>query len=252
MSGGNEFRNPWAPPPPSRRAPSPRQRMWRRMAILGAGLGLLLAVVLIVAPPTTADPFQQANIVKMGAFALLLMAGIAASGQALGAVAAQLGAWLAIMLVLVGLYAFRAEFAAVGNRVIAELLPSQAHMTAQGEMSVRRGAGGHFRIDAEVDGRAVRFLIDTGATDIVLSPDDARRLGFDAGTLAFTQLRRTANGLTRGAPVRLASLRIGELEFSDVAASVNEGDLGESLLGMEFLNRLSTVEMSGDVLTLRP
>jgi aspartyl protease family protein len=108
------------------------------------------------------------------------------------------------------------------------------------------------QVDAQVDGVPIRFLVDTGASSVVLNRSDAARLGFPASSLHFTQEFTTANGRTRGAPVTLREIRIGTIRFSNVDASVNEGELTESLLGMHLLERLSSVEIKQDRLIIRP
>lgn len=103
---------------------------------------------------------------------------------------------------------------------------------------VEAGPEGHFVIAAEVNGVPVTFLVDTGASEIVLTTADARRLGFDPRRLEFSQRFRTANGEVRGAPVRLRELRVGQFSLYDLDASVNAAPLPISLLGMSFLDRL--------------
>lgn len=119
------------------------------------------------------------------------------------------------------------------------------------EHVIEAGPHGHYVIEAMVNGRPVTFLVDTGATEIVLTLDDARRLGFEPRTLRYTQRFRTANGEVRGAPVRLREIRIGQLQLYDLQASVNEAPLGISLLGMSFLERLAGYEVRDGRLVLR-
>ena len=99
---------------------------------------------------------------------------------------------------------------------------------------------------------AIRFLVDTGASEVVLSPRDAERLGFDLKSLNFNRIYQTANGTVTGAPVRLEEIRIGPIVVSDVRASVNGAEMKRSLLGMSFLGRLGGYRVNGDVLTLSP
>jgi clan AA aspartic protease (TIGR02281 family) len=106
------------------------------------------------------------------------------------------------------------------------------------EYVVQAGPNGHFVVDAVVNGSPVTFLVDTGASDIVLTQADARRLGFVPGSLDFSEKYQTANGAVRGAPVRLRELRIGGFSLYNLKASVNEGPLPVSLLGMSFLEQL--------------
>jgi clan AA aspartic protease (TIGR02281 family) len=119
------------------------------------------------------------------------------------------------------------------------------------EYVVDAGSHGHFVIEAVVDGVPLTFLLDTGASDIVLTLEDARQLGFLPQTLEFSQRFRTANGAVRGAPVRLRELRIGQFSLYDLDASVNEAPLAISLLGMRFLDRLNGYQVEDGRLILR-
>jgi aspartyl protease family protein len=160
-------------------------------------------------------------------------------------------AWLAIALVLLVGYSYRHQVQRLGQRLIGEVMP-QRGVVAGGAVSFRTAKGGHFVIEAEVNGVALRLLVDTGASDVVLNPADARRLGFDVASLNYSRRYRTANGIVFGAPVLLNRVRIGPIALDDVRASVNRADMARSLLGMSFLGRLSGFEVSDDILTLRP
>ena len=109
---------------------------------------------------------------------------------------------------------------------------------------------GQFAIDATVNGVAVHFLMDTGASGIALSRRDADRLGFDPKALRYSDIVSTANGMTRAAPVMLDSIQIGPLSAESVHAWVNQGDLDQSLLGMSYLSTLGRIEIKGDTLIL--
>jgi clan AA aspartic protease (TIGR02281 family) len=119
------------------------------------------------------------------------------------------------------------------------------------ELVIRAGPHGHFVVDAEVDGTPLTFLIDTGASDIVLSQADARQLGLEPRTLDYSRSYQTANGVVRAAPVQLRELRLGQLHLHDLDASVNERPLPVSLLGMSFLGRLQGYEVTDGRLILR-
>ena len=119
------------------------------------------------------------------------------------------------------------------------------------EYVIEPGAGGHYVVDAMVNGAPITFLVDTGASSIVLTMDDAERLGLRPESLRFTQRFVTANGEVRGAPVVLREIRIGQFSLYDVPASVNEAPLSVSLLGMSFLRRLNGYGVEDGRLVLR-
>ena len=109
---------------------------------------------------------------------------------------------------------------------------------------------GHYIVVADVDGVDVRFLVDTGASSVVLNQEDAERIGFHASNLTFSQVYQTANGRIRAAPVTLDSVSIGQLQVADVPASITESSMGISLLGMTFLRKLDGFQVEDGKLIL--
>ena len=118
------------------------------------------------------------------------------------------------------------------------------------ELVLRSGAHGHFMVDAMVNGETLRFMVDTGASSIYLTPDDAERIGWPARRLDFSERYDTAAGEVRAAPITLRSLRIGDLELYDLPASVGERPGSLSLLGLTFLKRFDSYQVRGDTLIL--
>ena len=120
-----------------------------------------------------------------------------------------------------------------------------------GATQIVKAADGHFWAEAKVDGRAVRFLIDTGATAVALSQTDAKRLGIDTKGLDYSYKVITASGQTRAASVKLASVSVAGARVRDVDAMVIEKGLETSLLGMSYLGRLSSFQATPRALVLR-
>ena len=147
---------------------------------------------------------------------------------------------------------FLGVIAAVGmwSDIRQTVRPSQSVITAEGRIELPRAADGHYYLTAQVNGAPIRFLVDTGATDIFLSREDAVSAGLDLAELAFVGSAMTANGQVRTAPVRLDSIRLGGIEDRDLRAFVNEGVMRESLLGMGYLQRFSSVEIRQGALIL--
>jgi len=108
---------------------------------------------------------------------------------------------------------------------------------------------GHVVLDTVVNGASVRMLVDTGASLVILTREDARAAGIVPGELAYTHRASTANGVVRMAPVTLREIRVGQLSIYDVPAAVLE-HLNISLLGMSFLTRLQGYEMRDRKLTI--
>jgi aspartyl protease family protein len=121
-----------------------------------------------------------------------------------------------------------------------------------GTVELRAGRSGHFETTAYINGRAVDVLIDTGATTVALSYEDARAAGIFLRDSDFKYRVQTANGIARAAAVTLDSVAIEDIVVRNVRASVAEpGNQRTTLLGMSFLSRLSRTEMSRGVLVLR-
>lgn len=111
---------------------------------------------------------------------------------------------------------------------------------------------GHFNTEADINGRPVAVMIDTGATMVALSYEDAERAGIFLNDGDFTRKVSTANGIARVAPVTLDRVSIGDITVRNVPAAVAEpGRLKTSLLGMSFLSRLSRFDMRSGRLVLQ-
>ncbi len=118
--------------------------------------------------------------------------------------------------------------------------------------ALTRDADGHFRADVAVNGQRVRMLVDSGASMIVIDEATARRLGIVPPETAYTGTALTANGQAAFAPVRLASVSVGNVRRVDVPAGVMRGvSLPTPLLGQSFLGTLSEVKISGDRMELK-
>ena len=163
----------------------------------------------------------------------------------------QAGIWVGIGLVLLVGYSYRDELGSVARRLSGDLVPSGGQAVDGQQMRFTAEADGQFHVEAMIGSTPIRFLVDTGASEVMLSPADARRLGYEPAALAYTRLFRTANGTVRGAPVTIPEVAIGPIHLKNVEASVNEHETEGSLLGMSFLGRLSGYQVSGDTLTLR-
>lgn len=119
-------------------------------------------------------------------------------------------------------------------------------------VELRAGSYGHFRTSAEINGRPVTVMIDTGATMVALSYEDARAAGIYIRDSDFTHKVSTANGFARVAPVTIDRVSIGDITVRNVPGAVMEaGKLDTSLLGMSFLARLQRVDMRAGTLVLQ-
>jgi aspartyl protease family protein len=130
--------------------------------------------------------------------------------------------------------------------------PQPARQPDGSVVELKAGQNGHFNTEAEVNGRSIDVMVDTGATMIALTYEDAERAGLLLKNSDFTQAVTTANGVARVAPVTLDRVSIGDITVRNVPAAVAErGRLKTSLLGMTFLSRLSRFDMRAGVLVLQ-
>lgn len=136
-------------------------------------------------------------------------------------------------------------------RRAASLTEPAEPAAAPGHAAVRKAKDGHFWAEAQVEGRHVRFLVDTGASTVALTKADAKRLGVDLNDLAFDQPVSTAAGRTMAAALTLDYVSVSGARVNDVEALVIAEGLETSLLGMTYLGRLSRFEASRDALILR-
>ena len=131
-------------------------------------------------------------------------------------------------------------------------IPGSTQPQAAPAGAVMKASDGHYWADGEVNGARIRFLVDTGATAVALTPQDAERLGFDLKHLRYGYNVMTAAGPARAAAVRLASVSVAGATLRDVDALVIEKGLDASLLGMSYLGRLSSFQATRQALFLRP
>jgi len=164
--------------------------------------------------------------------------------ESLGKVTQQAVIWA---LIFVGVIAA----AGLWSDIRRDVTPAQA-MLSDGRIEVPVGRDGHYHLTLQVNGTPVDFVVDTGASQIVLTRADAEQAGIDTASLAYVGRALTANGPVGTANVWLDEVRLGGWSETGVRAVVNEGDLFQSLLGMEYLGRMARIEIADGRLILTP
>lgn len=244
------------PAPPERRRPS---------AFLWVLLGLLVLLALLLVTRSDGAPIFGLRRDELGQLGYLLIilvfVGSALMGRRLGGgeIVRATAAWLGVFLILIGGYAYRDELAMVGGRLLGVLAPGVpvpgriAGGVGDDSVVVVRAIDGHFAVRADVNDTNLTLMVDTGASFITLTPDDAEAIGIDVSRLRFGVTIRTANGIIRAAPIEIERLAIGSIERRNLPALVAPPDtLDQSLLGMSFLDTLHGYAISGDRLVLTP
>ncbi|SFB78609.1 retropepsin-like aspartic protease family protein [Tropicimonas isoalkanivorans] len=154
--------------------------------------------------------------------------------QSLGRTMRQAGLWVLIFIGAIVAYG-------LWDDLRDTVLPQQSVFAEEGRVEVPLSSDGHYHMVLRVNGTPVEFVIDTGASDIVLTREDAERAGIATDDLPFSGVANTANGTVRTARVRLDEVSLGGITDQNVPAVINGGEMWGSLLGMAYLNRFAEV-----------
>lgn len=190
------------------------------------------------------DTFDTGRLVYLVILAVMVIGWFIAQGR---------GSWnKTLQQAAIWAFIFGGAIAAYGlwNDISQTVRPQQAVFEEGNRIVVPRSQNGHYFIETTVNGAPMRFVLDTGATSLVLTEKDARAAGLDPQKLNFYSRAMTANGEVRTAPVRLDEITLGSVTDHDVPAVVNEGEMSNSLMGMTYLQRWGKIEIAGDTLTL--
>lgn len=168
--------------------------------------------------------------------------------------------WLIIIFIIVFLYSFNANFKALKtsfeniilrSNLIAYLMPSYGYKADSKILVFKKANDGHFYINAQINSRAIKFLVDTGASDIIISSREAAKLGFDLKALTYNKVYNTANGLIYAAPIIIKKLTIKDIELYNIRASISSSLNSETnVLGMSFLEKFR-FSIASDTLILQ-
>lgn len=194
---------------------------------------------------------QALSLVYLMLLLVLVGSGLAVRRAPIGSTLKMALAWILIFGLGFAIFALRDEFRALGHRLLAELSGEAAQQVTGGELRIRASSDGHFWVDGEVNGRPVRFLIDSGATVTTITRETAARVGVASGG-GFGVMVNTANGPVMVERGRAERLKIGPIEREDIGVHVS-ATLGDTnVIGMNFLSTLSGWGVEGRFLVLRP
>lgn len=168
---------------------------------------------------------------------------VTANRGSFGKIAQQAVMWVLIFFGVVAVYGLWGD-------IRQTIVPQQSVFSEAGRIEVPRSPDGHYYLTLDVNGVPTRFVVDTGATSIVLQKEDAVAAGIDPGDLIYAGTAMTANGPVRTARVVLDTIGVGGVTDRRVGAFVNEGAMPESLLGMSYLQRFARLEIAGGTLIL--
>ena len=230
------------PPAPSARSAVPRHRLWLWLGLLAAIAALAFALYRAF-PEAMRTGDDKADLVyQIGVVVLVSTALLRGLRGSVGQHLKYAALWSGLIAVLALGYAYRAELAEVPRRLKLAFNVGTPVAVGERTLVVPQGDDGHYVVDGLVNGQRVRFMVDTGATETVLSQDDARRLGIPVDTLNYGYEVETANGKGYSAAYDATSLAIGAIKLEGFRVMVNKAPMNGSLLGMSFLKRLDAFE----------
>ena len=161
-------------------------------------------------------------------------------------------AWALIFLGAFVIFALKDEIVSAGKRVYQEASGGGSVAVQAGEtLRIKQSDDGHFWVDGELNGKRVRFLLDSGATVTSISADTARRASIEPSN-GFPVLVNTANGTVAVKRGRAERLEVGKIQRSDLAVHISETFGDTDVLGMNFLSSLSSWGVEGKWLVLKP
>ena len=197
------------------------------------------------------DGDQALSLIYLLLLLVLVGSGLAVRRAPIGTTLKMALLWVLIFAVGFAIFALRDDFRALGRRILAEATGEAAQEARGQALRLRRSDDGHFWADGELNGRPVRFLVDSGATVTTLSETAARDAGVEpAGGPGV--LVNTANGAVMFQRGRVGTLKLGPIERSDFAVHIATSLGDTNVLGMNFLSSLSGWSVEGNILVLRP
>lgn len=194
---------------------------------------------------------NRLDIFYMIAILLSLITGLIRSRIPISILARNILIWIVTALVFVVGYTYRYELNEIKDRIYSELDPATVQSPSPGVAIINIGSSGHFMTNVVVNGTKIRVLIDTGASTVFLTKEDASRIGIDLSSLTYNAMVQTANGNNFAAPIKLDQIQIGSIVIKNVRAMVSREEGGISLLGMSFLSKLSSYSVEKGQLILQ-
>jgi aspartyl protease family protein len=182
---------------------------------------------------------------------LLLLSSLAARRLPLGYVAKASLAWIAIFAALFAIFSFRFEFKAVWERVKADISGTAGQSVSGEDITIRRQDDGHYWLQVDVNGKPVRFMIDSGATTTAVNASTARETGIQVDADGYPVFLSTANGRVTAQRGIIQSFKIGTHEIGQHNVVVSESFGDTNVLGMNFLDSMQSWKVEGNVMTLK-
>lgn len=229
------------------------------MRLLWLFITIIAAVVLFVFfnndnQITTINNDNLAGLTYAGILVTVIAAGIVSSDISLSHILKSTLIWLALLAILISCYTNRYHLQDIAHNISGGLIPASVLSIAlsnRNTVTINQSSNGHYQIKGIVNNHNVYFLIDTGATSIMLTNQTAIDLGLNIQNLHYTTTVSTANGKINAAQIRLNTITIGSITRNNLSALIAPaGTSSDNLLGMNFINTLSSTAIRGSQLML--
>jgi aspartyl protease family protein len=193
---------------------------------------------------------EWSNVIYILILVALLIMGFSRKDLPIKKIFEFTGLWIVFALVALVLYSYRFEFFEVKDRVLSDLFPSKAINKNHKQLVLNIAQDGHYYLNVKIKNNEVRFMIDTGASDVVIDEKIALKLGYDLKKINYNKVFQTANGQSYGASISFDEVDVSGVKFYNVQASITNSDLVIPLLGMSFLQKFYKYEFFRDKLIL--
>jgi aspartyl protease family protein len=157
--------------------------------------------------------------------------------------------WLVIIIIVAMIIDSQGD--KLSNRFLSTFVPHQGRIHGNGSIEFTKSHDGHFYIQAQINNRSVIFLVDTGATDIVLSQQDAFRTGINVKNIKNFKTYETAKGKIESGIINIPQIKIGNFLINNIEASVNSHSMSHSLLGMSLLRYFNFIVKDNKLILYR-
>jgi aspartyl protease family protein len=193
---------------------------------------------------------EWSNVIYILILIVLLIMGFSRKDLPIKKVFEFTGLWIVFALVALVLYSYRFEIIEIKDRVLSDLFPSKAINKNHEKLILNIAQDGHYYLNVKIKNNEVRFMIDTGASDVVIDEKIALKLGYDLKNINYNKIFQTANGQSYGASISFDEVDVSGVKFYNVQASITNSDLVIPLLGMSFLQKFYKYEFFRDKLIL--
>jgi aspartyl protease family protein len=194
---------------------------------------------------------QTAEFIYLIAILVLVVSALMVRKIPIGQGLKMFAGWVLIFLAAFVAFSLKDDIIEFAQQVIDERRAESSGVQVGETLEIKQALDGHFWVDGTINGQAVRFLVDSGATTTSISVDTARRAGIEPRG-GLPAIVRTANGTVTVERGRAERLRIGHIERENVAVHISEGFGDVNVLGMNFLSSLSGWGVERNRLILKP